>query len=117
MQKEKSEKIIGLEMAEAALMLDFYGELLTPRTAETMSLYYNDDFSLAEIADQFDVSRQSVHDTLKRGRRQLMEYETKLCLIKRMRERQSLFEELSSDLAKNDVEQAKKHLKDLVNLD
>ena len=48
---------------------------------------------------------QSVHDTLKRGR-QLMEYETKLCLIKRMRG-SSPYLKMSSDLAKNDVEQAR----------
>ena len=47
---------------EVSLLLDFYGELLKPGVRETIDLYYNDDLSLAEVADQCGITRQGVHE-------------------------------------------------------
>ena len=52
---------------EVSLLLDFYGELLKPGVRETIDLYYNDDLSLAEVADQCGITRQGVHDSIRRG--------------------------------------------------
>ncbi|HHX37572.1 MAG TPA: YlxM family DNA-binding protein [Clostridiaceae bacterium] len=104
-------------MAEAALMLDFYGALLTPRSVETMSLYYNEDLSLAEIAYHFDISRQSVHDTLKRGRRQLLDYESKLGLVAKARCRRSCIEQINSALLAGDIDQVYIHLQHMAELE
>ena len=41
-----------------AMLYDFYGDLLTPRQKEFYDLYYNDDLSLAEIAENYDITRQ-----------------------------------------------------------
>ena len=46
------------------LLLDFYGNLLTPKMRRTCESYYNDDLTLAEIAEAEGISRQGVHDTL-----------------------------------------------------
>ena len=54
------------------LLLDYYGELLTQKQRLYCDLYYNQDYSLAEIADQFSVSRQSVHDTVSRTEKKLV---------------------------------------------
>ena len=45
-----------------AMLYDFYGDLLTPRQKEFYDLYYNDDLSLAEIAENYDITRQGVRD-------------------------------------------------------
>ena len=71
---------------EIAMLLDFYGELLTEKQRETMELYYNEDLSLAEIAEPLNISRQGVRDSIKRGEKQLMELEDTLGLAKRFRE-------------------------------
>ena len=63
---------------EIALLLDFYGALLTERQAEALELHYNEDQSLSEIAAHFGVSRQSVHDAVRIGACALLEYEAKL---------------------------------------
>lgn len=64
-------------------LLDFYSSLLTDRQSEVLSLYYNEDLSLAEIAEIFGVSRQNIHDIIGRAGNKLIEYERKLNLVER----------------------------------
>lgn len=71
---------------EIAMLLDFYGELLTEKQREAMELYYNEDLSLAEIAEPLSISRQGVRDSIKRGEKQLLELENTLGLLKRFKE-------------------------------
>ena len=71
---------------EVSLLLDFYGELLKPGVRQTIDLYYNDDLSLAEVADQCGITRQGVRDSIKRGEAQLFDFEKKLGLMRRFRE-------------------------------
>ncbi len=66
-----------------ALLYDFYGEMLTQKQAEAIDLYYNEDLSLAEIAEPLGISRQGARDNIKRGEKQLFELEEKLGLVKR----------------------------------
>ena len=61
--------------------MDFYSELLTEKQRDTMDLYYNNDYSLAEIAQDLDISRQGVRDFIKRGEKQLEEFEEKLGMV------------------------------------
>ncbi len=55
-----------------------------------MSLYYLDDFSLGEIAEEFDISRQAVYDNIKRTEAMLEEYENKLNLLSKFEKRSEL---------------------------
>lgn len=71
---------------EVSLLLDFYGELLRPAVRQTIDLYYNDDLSLAEVAQQCGITRQGVRDSVNRGEAQLFAYEEKLGLMRRFRE-------------------------------
>ena len=61
---------------------DLYSPLLTPTQREITDLYFNFDLSLGEIAEQKNVSRQSVSDCLQKCRKQLEKYEEKLCFMK-----------------------------------
>lgn len=70
------EKII-----EISLLYDFYGQLLTVKQQEILRLYHEDNYSLSEIADEFQISRQGVHDAVKKAEKALHEYERKLGLI------------------------------------
>ena len=69
-----------------AMLFDFYGDVLTPRQKEFYDLYYNEDLSLAEIAEDRDITRQGVRDAIKRAEQQLMEMEDRLGLAKRFKE-------------------------------
>lgn len=71
------------KMLLIGLLYDFYGLLLTDKQQKCIELYYLNDLSLAEIADDFSVSRQAVYDLLRRSEQLLAEYEESLGLVKR----------------------------------
>ena len=79
-----------------SLLMDFYGQLLTPKQLEALEYYYNDDLSLAEIADQMIISRQGVRDFIKRGEKQLLEFEDKLGLAEKFEKIKSKIEEIDT---------------------
>ncbi|MBO4902779.1 MAG: DNA-binding protein [Lachnospiraceae bacterium] len=85
------EKII-----ERNLLYDFYGELLNEHQKQIYEDSAYGDLSLSELADTYEISRQGVHDLLKRCDKQLMWYEEKLHLISRFKELKSLTAELRS---------------------
>ena len=81
---------------EVSLLLDFYGELLKPGVRQTIDLYYNDDLSLSEVAQQCGITRQGVRDSVKRGEARLYEFESKLGLMRRFRQVESGLDEISA---------------------
>lgn len=66
-------------------LLDFYGELLSERKRSVMDMYYNEDFSLAEIAAEIGISRQGARDIIKKSEEELLFYEEKLGLAKKLK--------------------------------
>ncbi|MFY0759071.1 putative DNA-binding protein [Metabacillus dongyingensis] len=87
-------------------LFDFYQSLLTPKQKSYMSLYYLDDYSLGEIAEEYDISRQAVYDNIKRTEAMLEQYETKLLLFQKFQERQQLIEQLKAAAFKIDHERS-----------
>lgn len=73
------------------ILLDVYGQLLTEKQRFAIDMYYNEDLSLAEIADEIDISRQGVRDSIKQGEKHLLEYEQQLGVVRR-------FQNISSHL-------------------
>ncbi len=73
------------KIVERNLLYDFYGDLLTDYQKKIYEDSAYADLSLSEIADTYEISRQSVHDLLKRCDKQLLSYEEKLHLISRHR--------------------------------
>ena len=68
---------------KSGYLYDFYGELLTERQRSVYEMSINEDLSLSEIADALSISRQAVHDIIKRCDHQLEEYEEKLHLVEK----------------------------------
>lgn len=77
-------KVIKMdEILKQSLLYDFYGELLTEHQKEIYEQFIIDDLSLSEIAKDAGISRQGVHDLIKRCNKILEEYETKLHLVEK----------------------------------
>lgn len=77
-----------------SILMDLYGALLTDKQRDILNLYYNDDLSLAEIAENMETSRQAVFDIIKRCHKLLMEYESKLGLRSKESSRENSKNEL-----------------------
>ena len=63
---------------EISILMGYYKELLSDKQKDYMIKHFERDYSLSEIADEYGVSRQAVHDNIKRGIKILHEYEAKL---------------------------------------
>ena len=72
------------DIYKSSLLYDFYGELLTDHQKEIYEDYVLNDLSLVEIAEQKGISKQGVHDLIKRCDKTLNEYEAKLKLIEKL---------------------------------
>lgn len=88
------------KLIEIGLLYDFYGPLLTERRKTLVQLYYEEDLSLAEIAAETNVTRQSVYDALRHAQRQLEGYEAQLGLMARYQAMESEMETCRTELSK-----------------
>ena len=102
-----------MKSVEDSLLLDFYGNLLTDKMRATLDMYLNDDLSLAEIAEEEEISRQGVHDKVKRALVQLKDYEDKLGLVKRFLEQKESVSEAIALIDNKKYDDARKVLSKL----
>jgi predicted DNA-binding protein YlxM (UPF0122 family) len=81
-----------------SMLLDFYGELLTEKQRQCYDLHFNEDLSLAEIAEECGVSRQGVWDNIRRAESAMAEVEEKTGLLRRFEENRKALEDLRGTL-------------------
>lgn len=98
---------------EINTLFDFYGPLLTAKQQEYVQLYHRDDFSLGEIAEEFNVSRQAVYDNVKRSETALDEYEEILHLAHDFKKREDAIKAAQDYVVKQYQDDTK--LLDLIN--
>lgn len=82
------------DIVRTGLLFDFYEKLLTEKQKTVLGFYLNDDFSLAEISEKINISRQAVHDIIKRTTLKLEDFEKKLGLYGKLRENRKLYREI-----------------------
>ena len=102
------------------MLLDFYGELLTEKQQDAVDFYYNQDFSLAEIAEDMSISRQGARDLIKRAEKQLLEFEDALGLVARFskisKELKTIEASCKNIYDKSEDEQIKSEIKEISEL-
>ena len=82
------------ERVELSLLYDFYGALLKENQRRMFEASILDDYNLAEIAEDENITRQGVHDAIKRACKQLREYEQKLGLVEKFEKQKELVKKL-----------------------
>ena len=100
-----------MELEKTKLMndlIDLYGCLLTENQLETMEYYYMDDLSLSEIAQNLNVSRSAVHDTIKKSTNLLVNYESKLKLLEKENKKDMLLAKADSLTKEELIEEMEK---------
>ena len=88
---------------ETNVLFDIYGQLLTKRQREICSLYYEEDFSYSEIAEELSISRTAVQDSLKKSLTQLQKYENVIHYIEKRKKIIELLEQLNDDKIKETI--------------
>ena len=83
-------------------LLPFYEVLLTERQKEIMKSYFFDDLSLSEIAENLQISRNAVYDTVKKTEKTIFDYEEKLHLYDNAMFRMEIYDKLKTDLNRED---------------
>jgi len=87
---------------EIGMLFDYYGKLLTDKQKKIVELYYYQDLSLGEIADNLDISRQGVYDHLHRAEDTLKSYEKELNLVARNKNNIKIIQELLEFVKNNE---------------
>lgn len=99
----------------ANLLYDFYGSLLSNKQRELFELYYHDDWSLGEIAEKCEVTRQGVYDNIKRSEKALEDFESKLGLYKAHLEKLSTYDQIIKLIHSSEIpSKTKQELMELV---
>ena len=108
------------KIGELTLLFDFYGELLTARQREIISLFLEEDYSLGEISSSLQIIRQAVHDAIKKGEKSLYFYEEKLGFAKRFWEVKQLGKKtqicIKKAIAENSISELPKALQFLAQI-
>ena len=108
-----------IDRVEISILMDFYGPLLTEKQRNIMELYYNEDLSLAEIAELNQTSRQAIHDLIKRCYKTLLSYESKLNLLQKSMNRENKIIDILNclkdeySISDNEYDNIKEKLEDL----
>lgn len=101
-------------------LFDFYAHLLTERQYTFLKLYYHDNLSLAEIAEQFNISRQAINEHIKRAEAIIEQYEEKLQMLAKHERRLQYFEQIKGFILKlehEDQQEAMHVLDQLIQLE
>lgn len=98
-------------------LFDFYKALLTPKQQNYMEMYYLRDYSLGEIAENAQVSRQAIYDNIKRTEAMLESYEKTLNLYEKFKQRMTLIDQMEQYLTEKNHEKIKASIQQLKKLD
>ena len=82
-----------------SILLEIYGKLLTEKQYDMLNDYYNNDLSLAEIAENEKITRQAVRDNSKKGEKKLFEYEEKLQIMKKNKMQEEQIANILSEIS------------------
>ena len=89
------------EKIKMSILFGIYGKLLTDKQYEILNEYYNNDFSLSEIAENNEITRQAVKDVINKATGKLMEYEEKLMFMDRILKQENIVQAVIDSLEKN----------------
>ena len=92
--------MLAEEAARVILLFDFYGGLLPSKQQEIITLYYGENLTLSEIGENHSMSRQGVHDALKKATKALQEYDDKLRLLKKFQSAEAALEVVMVEINK-----------------
>lgn len=88
------------EKVRISILFGIYGNLLTEKQYNVLNDYYNNDFSLSEIAENNNITRQAVNDIISKSKNKLLEYEEKLLFMNKVFRQEEIVDEIIIELKK-----------------
>ena len=85
---------------EISMLCQIYGKLLTEKQFDYINDYYNNDLSLSELAENYNITRQAARDNIKKGENKLFEYEEKLQIMKTTLRNEKKIEDIIEQITK-----------------
>ena len=85
---------------EISMLCQIYGKLLTEKQFDYINDYYNNDLSLSELAENYNITRQAARDNIKKGENKLFEYEEKLQIMKTTLRNEKKIEDILEQITK-----------------
>ena len=98
------------------VLLDIYGELLTEKQRISMELFYNNDYSLAEIGEDLEISRQGVHENIKQGTDKIKKLEKVLKINEKRLQLKKACDKMKDYIEKEEINEAKRELDIIENI-
>lgn len=93
---------------EISILSQIYKDILTEKQFEILDQYYNNDYSLSEIAENYNITRQAVRDNIKSGEAKLYDLEHKLGLMKKSKKQQKIIEDIITKLDNLEIQDKEK---------
>jgi len=112
----KGWKLIVEKIVEQTLLYDFYGELLTEHQKGIYEEVVLNDYSFSEVAQEYGISRQGVHDMVKRCNKILTGYEEKLHLIEKFLKTKEMVSEINWLAAQFQEDESVEHIEKIQNI-
>ena len=100
---------------EVSILCQIYGKLLTEKQYSAINDYYNNDLSLAEIAEIHNISRQGVRDLIMKGENKLFEFEEKLGIMKKIQKQEKQIQTILSQLSEIQDNSSDKKIEKILN--
>ena len=93
---------------EISILSQIYKDILTEKQFEILYQYYNNDYSLSEIAENYNITRQAVRDNIKNGESKLYDLENKLGIMKKNEKQQKIIEDIITKLDNLEIKDKEK---------
>lgn len=93
---------------EISILSQIYKDILTEKQFEILDQYYNNDYSLSEIAENYNITRQAVSDNIKNGESKLYDLENKLGIMKKNEKQQKIIEDIITKLDNLEIKDKEK---------
>ena len=93
---------------EISILSQIYKDILTEKQFEILDQYYNNDYSLSEIAENYNITRQAVRDNIKNGESKLYDLENKLGIMKKNEKQQKILEDIITKLDNLEIKDKEK---------
>ncbi len=97
-----------------SILLDIYGKILTEKQQDVLDLYYNENLSLAEIAEEVGITRQAVRDCIVKGEKRLFKLEERLEIMKKNTNQEKQLQRIITELSQIEIKDSDEQISDII---